>query len=219
MPYCPLALFEPSGSMRSTLPRIEPEVLRDVERVAAAAAVRRPDVEQTDVGIARSGERVEGDVSPVVVPERLLDAQQLARRPAVVDRAIRIGSGPFQQNRVLRVGTAVRHEVGRRPGVARIGIGVELPEAGRAGHAELRVHGEALEPALPAGRLDVEPPARLSEIEIARHRLPVVADGVDDAPHVVDEQAAPCPARRPAASSAAPGRRRRVERRTPRRRP
>ena len=52
------------------------------------------------------------------------------------------------------------------------------------------MEGEALETALAAGRLDLERPARGGEIEIRRDGPAVVADGVDDAAHVVDEQAA-----------------------------
>ena len=174
--------------MRRTLPKIRAEVLREVERIAAAAAVRRPDVEKAEVGIAGGREGVEGELAPVVVAEGLLDPQQLARRAAVVGRRGGVGGRPLEQDRVVGVVAAPGHEVRRRRRVARIGVGVELAVPGRAGLGELRMEGEALEAALPARRLDGDRPRRGGQVEIRRDGPAIVADGVDEAVHVVDEQ-------------------------------
>ena len=52
------------------------------------------------------------------------------------------------------------------------------------------MEGEALKPALAATRLDVELRVWGGEVEIPGDGLPVVADRVQQAAHVVDEQAA-----------------------------
>ena len=51
MPYLPFALFVPSGSMRRILPNDRRQVLRHVQRIAAAAAVGEADVEQAEIGV------------------------------------------------------------------------------------------------------------------------------------------------------------------------
>ena len=195
------------------------EILREVQRIPAAAAVRRPDVEEPEVGIAGRREGIEAELPAVVVAERLLHTQQFPRQAAVVDRGGRIRSGPLQQDGVLRVGTAVRHEVRRPPDVARIGVGVELPEARRARSPELRMHREALEPPLAPRRLDGEPPAWFREIEVLRDRFAVVADGVDETRHIVHEEASRARLVDQPHHPAATGRRRTAARRTPPRRP
>ena len=124
------------------------QVLGHVERIAAAPAVGGADVEQAEVRIAGGGERIEAELPAVVVAERLLHPQQLARRPAVVGRRGGVPGRPLQQDGVLRVAPAPRHEVRGWGGVAGVGIGVELAVSGRARLAELRVQGEALEAAL-----------------------------------------------------------------------
>ena len=134
--------------MRRSLPKARIEILREVERIAAAAAVGEADVEQTEIGAPACRERIEGELAGVVVGKGLLEPNQLARGAAVVGVGGRVLGGPFEQDRVVRAGAAARLEVGRRRGVAGVGEGVELAEAARAGLVELRMEGEALEAAL-----------------------------------------------------------------------
>ena len=56
------------------------------------------------------------------------------------------------------------------------------------GLAELRVEGKALEAALAAGGLHADAPLRIVDVEVERDGLAVVADAVERATHVVDEQ-------------------------------
>ena len=88
----------------------------------------------------------------------------------------------------MRVRAAVRLEVDRRRHVRRIGVGVELAEAGRTLAAELRMEREALKSALVALRVDVDAPLRVVDVEIERHGLAVARNRVQRSAHVVDEQ-------------------------------
>ena len=80
-----------------------PEVLRQVERIAAAAAVGNADVEQAEIRSAGPRERVEGDVAGVVIGKRLLEPHHLTRRSAVVGRRRRVLRRPFEQHRVVGI--------------------------------------------------------------------------------------------------------------------
>jgi hypothetical protein len=64
------------------LPEGQAQVLRDVEWVAAVAAVAEADIEQPELGAARRGPAVEADLATVVIGERLRGAEQLPRRLA-----------------------------------------------------------------------------------------------------------------------------------------
>ena len=116
--------------------------------------------------------------------------EQLARHPAVVRRGFRSLRGPLEQNLVVRAPVVERDEIGSRRDVRRVGVGVELAEARRAGLSELRVKGEALKASFGSARLDRVLPLRIVEIEIRRHGLAVVADRIEHSRHRVDEHAA-----------------------------
>ena len=63
------------------------EVLPEPERIPTAATISDTDVEQPEIGTARTRERVEAQVATVVVGERLLEPKQLARWTTVVGRS------------------------------------------------------------------------------------------------------------------------------------
>ena len=100
-----------SGSMRKILPKPDDEILREVERIAAASAVGDADVEQTVVRAARASERIERRQAAVVIGERLLEAHDLARRTAVVRGRGRVARRPLVQHGVVRVATAAGLEI------------------------------------------------------------------------------------------------------------
>ena len=108
----------------------------------------------------------------VVIRERLPEAEHLARRTAVVVARGRILRGPLQQHRVVRVHAAGRHEVRLRLHVARVGVGVELAVAARAGLRELRMEREALKAALAPLRLDADAPVGRVDVEYLTTVLP-----------------------------------------------
>ena len=69
----------------------------------------KPDVEQARSRRSRwPCERIEREVAAVVIGERLLDADQLARRVAVVGGGRRVLRRPLEQHRVVRVRSAAR---------------------------------------------------------------------------------------------------------------
>jgi hypothetical protein len=76
-------------------------VLRHVHGVAAAAAIRVSDVEQSDVVIAGCCERIEGDVAAVVVAERLLQTEHHAGSGAVVGCRCRIVGCPLEEDGIV----------------------------------------------------------------------------------------------------------------------
>src|SRR5690606_30136115 len=69
------------------LPECRGGILGHVEGIPAATAVGNADIEEAVVRIARLRGGVEGEVAGVVVPERLLEAEDLTGRAAVVRRA------------------------------------------------------------------------------------------------------------------------------------
>ena len=85
------------------------------------------------------------------------------------------------------------NEVGFRSRVVRVDPRVELPVSRGAGLVEVRMEGEALQPDFhdqcTLGRLHLDLPPGLAGVEVSGH-APVVADGVEEAPHVVDEKTA-----------------------------
>ena len=91
------------------------QVLSDIERIVAAAAIRTTDVQQAEIGVPGCRQRVERDVAAVVILERLLKAQELPRRPAVECGGRGILRGPFEQDRIVRTLRTSRLEVGGRP--------------------------------------------------------------------------------------------------------
>ena len=169
------------------------EVLRDVQLVARGAAVRHAEVQQSEVRIPRRRCPVEADPAAVVIVEGLLDTEQLPRRAPIVGRGRRVACGPLEEDDVVRGVAPARNEVGFRSRVARVDPRVELPVSGRAGLVELRVEREALQPHLhdrcPLGRLHFDLPPGLTGVEVLGH-VPVVADRVEQAPHIVDEEPA-----------------------------
>ena len=78
------------------------EVLRQLQRIAAAAAVGDAHVEQAEVGRCRRRQRIERQVTGVVIRERLAQADQLARRAAVVGRGAGRLRRPLEQHGVVR---------------------------------------------------------------------------------------------------------------------
>src|SRR5690606_11876852 len=142
-------------------------LLREVQRITAAAAVRRTDVEQTEVRITGPRVRPEGDVAAVVVAKRLFEAHQHARCTAIVRRGIRILGAPLEQHRVVRRLAAAREETG---GDAETDVngGVQAAVPRCPGLGKLRIQRIALEALLPATRLDVEAPARVVDTEVER---------------------------------------------------
>ena len=131
------------------LPENRPKVLCVVRWVATAPAVRDANVEQSEVGVPGGRRLVEGHPAPVVVGERLLEADKLAWRPAVVGGGPGVPGGPLEQDRVVRTSSHSRTEIGRRLRVLSVGPGVEFPVSGGSGLAELRVEGKAMEAPFP----------------------------------------------------------------------
>ena len=93
------------------LPEERAEVLRVVERVAAAASIGEANVEQAIVFVSGLGERIERDPAAVVVLERLFDAQHLTRRTAVVPGCGSVPRGPLEQHGVVGAAPAVRSKL------------------------------------------------------------------------------------------------------------
>jgi hypothetical protein len=108
MPYLPFVLLLAERIDAQDLAEDRLEVLRVVVGIAAAAAVGGADVEQAELGSARPRQRIEGDLSAVVIGERMRDAEQLARRAAVIRRRLRILRGPLEQDLVVRAAVAAR---------------------------------------------------------------------------------------------------------------
>ena len=86
------------------------------------------------------------------------------------------------------------NEVGFRTRIVGVDPRVELPVSRGAGLIEVRMECEALQTDLHdrydlEGRFHLDLPPRLAGVEVSRH-TPVIADGVEEAPHVVDEEAA-----------------------------
>ena len=108
MPYFLLRLFEPSGSMRKILPNADARFCDRSQRIAAAAAVGHAHVEQAELGAARLRERIERELTGIVVRERLPQPHQLARRSAVVGGGARRLRRPLEQDGVVRGASAAR---------------------------------------------------------------------------------------------------------------
>ena len=150
------------------------EILRELHRVAAAAAVGDAHVQEPEVGGARTRRRIERDRAAVVIGERLTQPDQLSRRSAVVGRRARRLRRPFEQHGVVRACSALGVvKSGAGVWFERVRVGVELAESRRAGLGELRVEHEALHPALATLRLHGDAPLRIAEVEVRRHRLAI----------------------------------------------
>ena len=90
------------------------EILRDVLRIAAAAAIGIPEIQQTVVGASAPRGRIEAELSAVVIHVRTLPPHQLARGVAIVSRGRRILRGPLEEHRMMRHLRARRMQPVRR---------------------------------------------------------------------------------------------------------
>ena len=113
-------------------------------RVAAAAAIGESDIEESVVGVAGLGERIERGVAGIVIGVGLLPANQFARPGAIVSRSVRIVCGPFKQQGMVCAGSHVRLEVSGHGLIRGIHDGVELAEAPRATLIELGMERKGL---------------------------------------------------------------------------
>ena len=89
----------------------------------------------------------------------------------------------------MRITVVAGCVVGRRLGVSTVRPHVELTVPRRARLTEQRMEGEALHSRFSATRLHTDFPSWIIDVDVLHDRLAIVADTVERAAHVVDEDA------------------------------
>src|SRR5262245_35800024 len=123
----------------------------------------------------------------VMVGERLLNAEQFARRSAIIGCRSGVLGRPLEQHRIVRAIGAAGFEIAGGGSVDDIRPNVELPVTRSAAPVELGMEGEALNAALGALRLYADTRIGRIRVEIFGYGLAIVAHAVQRSAHFVHE--------------------------------
>src|SRR5262249_28540877 len=137
-------------------------------RIAATTAICKTYVEQAEIGVAGRRQRIEGQVTTVVVGEGLGKSDQLPRRSPIISSSAWCFSRPFEKNCVVCMASTVGLEVGCWRQVTRVRVRVKLAIAPAAALGELGMKRETLEPLLIALGLHAHAPVRRVDIKVLR---------------------------------------------------